>query len=165
MNEQQFWQLIDAAKTEAGSDVEARPALLAAQLGMLEPALIQAFQQRYEVLLLEANRWDLWGAASLMNGGGSDDDFKYFRDWLISEGEQTFRNALRDPDSLVSFGQRDHFGLESYGYAALEAYAARGAGEIGRDDAVEDAALMGEEWDEDELPAMLPRLAVMHLMN
>lgn len=164
MNEQQFWQLIETVKNAAGTDPDARPALLEKQLSSLEPAAIQGFQQRYEALLLEANHWDLWGAASLMNGGCSDDGFRYFRDWLISEGEQTFKTALRDPDSLVVFGRRDYFELESYGYAALRAHAARGAGEIERDDAVEFAATAGDEWDEEELPGRFPRLAVMHLL-
>ena len=164
MNEQQFWQLIETVKNTAGADLDARPELLEKQLSSLEPAAIQSFQQRYEALLLEANHWDLWGAASLMNGGCSDDGFRYFRDWLISEGERTFKTALRDPDTLVVFGQRDYFELELYGYAALHAYAARGAGEIERDDAVEFAATAGDEWDEAELPGRFPRLAVMHLL-
>ena len=164
MNEQQFWQLIETVKHAAGADLDARPELLEKQLSLLEPVAIQGFQQRYEALLLEANHWDLWGAASLMNGGCSDDGFRYFRDWLISEGERTFKTALRDPDTLVVFGRRDYFELESYGYAALHAHAARGAGEIERDDAVEFAATAGDEWDEAELPGRFPRLAVMHLL-
>ena len=107
MNEPQFWNLIHHAKAVAGANLEARPISLQRELPALLPADIQAFQARYESMLLEANRWGLWGAAHLMNGGCSDDGFKYFRDWLISEGEATFKTALADPDSLAGQGKRE----------------------------------------------------------
>jgi hypothetical protein len=162
MNEKKFWQLIDAVKTDAGTDIEARPAVLQRHLSSLDPAGIQSFQQRYETLLLEANSWSLWGAASLMNGGCSDDGFKYFRDWLISEGEKTFKEAVVKPDSLASFARREFFELELFGYAALKAYAAKGAGELERDFKVEYAVTIGVEWVESELPQLFPALAAKY---
>jgi hypothetical protein len=165
MNEEKFWQLIEAVKNDAGADFEARPAVLQRHLSSLEPAEIQGFQQRYEALLLEANSWSLWGAASLMNGGCSDDGFKYFRDWLISEGRETFKEATVNPDSLVSFPRREYFELELYGYAALKAYAAKGAGELDRDFKVEYAVTSGDEWTESELPQLFPALAAKYMRN
>jgi hypothetical protein len=163
MAEQQFWQIVDAVKIEAGNKLESRPKLLERKLSKLEPAAIQSFQHRYEILLLEANRWSLWGAAYLMNGGCSDDGFKYFRDWLISEGKTSFKAALANPDSLASFEKRDYFDLESYGYAALHAHAKKGAGEIDRGFEVELAAPEGTEWEESDLPRLFPRLAAKYL--
>ena len=163
MNEKDFWHLIEAVKLEAGTDFQSRPALLQRQLSSLEPKQIQRFQQRYESLLLEANSWSLWGAASLMNGGCSDDGFKYFRDWLISEGEKTFKNAVKTPDSLTSVARIEYFELELFGYAALKAYAAKGAGELERDFKVEYAVTAGEEWAESDLPRLLPALAAKYL--
>ncbi|NVD97580.1 DUF4240 domain-containing protein [Massilia sp. BJB1822] len=165
MNEQQFWKIVGEVKDEAALDVNARPAALERRLMALQPQAIQRFQVRYEALLLEANRWDLWGAAYLMNGGCSDDGFKYFRDWLISEGEKSFKAALKNPDSLATFARRDFFDLESFGYAALKAYAAKGAGELDRDFKVEFAAPAGEEWVEADLPKLLPMLAAKYPMN
>lgn len=165
MNEQNFWQLIEAVKNEAGTDPESRPAVLQRHLSSLELGEIQSFQQRYEALLLEANSWNLWGAAYLMNGGCSDDGFKYFRDWLISEGERTFKGAVENPDSLASVARREYFGLESFGYAALKAFAAKGAGELERDFKVEYAVTAGVEWTESDLPRLLPALAAKYLGN
>jgi len=160
--EKNFWQLIETVKREAGSDVDSRPAILQRHLDLFTPRQIQRFQKTYEGHLLEAHRWSLWGAAYLMNDGCSDDCFKYFRDWLISEGETTFKHAIADPDSLASMPPRDYFELESYGYAALKAFAAMGAGELERDFAVEFAAPTGKEWADSELPKMLPKLVAKY---
>ena len=165
MTEQNFWQLIDNVKNAAGTDIDSRPAALEKHLSLLQPAEIQSFQQRYESLLLASNSWSLIGAAYLMNGGCSDDGFKYFRDWLISEGEQTFKQAVADPDSLASLAPQEPFELELFGYAALHAYEALGAGELERDFSVEFAVTAGEEWDESELPELLPKLAAKYLEN
>lgn len=165
MNEENFWHLIEVVKIEAGTDLQSRPAVLQRHLSSLEPEQIQSFQQRYESLLLEANSWSLWGAASLMNGGCSDDGFKYFRDWLISEGKKTFKSGVKNPDSLASVARIEYFELELFGYAALKAYAAKGAGELQRDFKVEYAVTAGEEWDESDLPRLLPALAAKYLAN
>lgn len=163
MDENEFWQLIKVVKNEAGANVDTRPAVLQRHLSDLKSEQIQRFQLRYETLLLEANSWSLWGAASIMNGGCSDDGFKYFRDWLISEGDSVFREALLNPDSLASFARRDYFELELFGYAALKAFSATGAGELERDFSVEYAVTKGREWDESELPELFPVLAVKYL--
>jgi len=160
--EKNFWQLIETVKREAGFDLESRPAILQRRLALLAPAEIQRFQKRYEGHLLEAHRWNLWGAAYLMNEGCSDDCFKYFRDWLISEGEETFKRAIANPDSLATIPPREYFELESYGYAALKAFAAMGAGELERDFAVEFAVPIGKEWADSDLPRMLPKLTAKH---
>lgn len=160
---QTFWQIVEAAKASAGADPDARPQALAVQLGPLTLDSLGAFQRTYEALLQRANRWDLWGVAHLMNGGASDDGFKYFRDWLISEGRSVYERALTDPDSLASFPVREYFELEQFGYAASRVFAAKGGGELDRGFNVELAVPTGKEWKEAELPALLPRLAAKFL--
>jgi len=82
MDENQFWFLVEQAKAQAGVDLDQRPQALEKRLLALPLESIQAFQRRYEQLLLKANTWKLWAAAYVMNGGCSDDGFRYFRDWL-----------------------------------------------------------------------------------
>jgi len=159
MGEESFWKLIEGAKSAAGSKLDARPIALARGLSPLSLPELQAFQKRYESYLLSANRWDLWGAAYLMNGGSSDDGFKYFRDWLISEGREVFESALADPDSLSTTAPQEYFELEAFGYAALKVFALKGGGELGRNFNVELAAPAGKEWKESDLPSLLPKLA------
>jgi Protein of unknown function (DUF4240) len=52
-------------------------------------------------LMVESYRWELWGAAELLNGGASGDGFEYFRAWLIAQGRAVYEAAMRDPDSLA----------------------------------------------------------------
>lgn len=164
MQEEQFWSLINAVRVAAHTQDD-RPAVLTDKLNALDLGVIQAFQVRYEELLLRANRWDLWGAAYLMNGGCSDDGFKYFRDWLISEGRSTFEAALASPDSLSSVPKQDYFELELFGYAASRAYEAKGGGELNRSFEVELAQPQGTEWSEEELPKLFPKLAAKYLLR
>lgn len=163
MELKKFWEIVGAVKNAAGTDLESRPRILEQKLSAFPTPEIQAFQRTYESLLLNANRWSLWGAAYLMNGGCSDDGFKYFRDWLISEGQDIYESAIADPDSLVSFAKRDFFELELYGYSALHAFANTGAGELERDFNLEIANPMGAEWREDDLPKLFPKLAAKYL--
>ena len=116
------------------------------------------FQHKYDELLERAYRWDLWGAAFVMNGGCSDDGFRHFRDWLISEGEAVYEAALAAPDSLAAVNQDEEFGLESFGYVAAEVYEQMTDATMPRGKAVESASPAGKEWQEDELPTLFPRL-------
>jgi hypothetical protein len=164
MKEEEFWACIGAAKTAAGANTEARVMALARQLDSLDLEDIQAFQRRYDQMIKHANRWDLWGAAYLMNGGCSDDCFRYFRDWLISEGRQAFERALSDPDALAEYPRREYFDLESFGYVARKAFAAKTGGrELELDYSGELGQPAGKRWSEAELPSLFPRLAAKYL--
>jgi len=162
MDDSRFWMLVDAARAHAGANEQARPPALRAALADLDAAEIQGFQRVYDRMIARANHWDLWGAAYLMNGGCSDDGFRYFRDWLISEGKAIYEQALLEPDSLADLPAQDGFELESFGYAALDAYAEHTDKELERDLSDERAMPEGREWDEDELPGMFPRLAAKY---
>jgi hypothetical protein len=159
MDDSRFWMLVDAARAQAGASEQARPPALRAALAALPADEIQGFQRVYDRMIARAKRWDLWGAAYLMNGGCSDDGFRYFRDWLVSEGKVCYEQALADPDSLAEFPVQDSFELESFGYAALDAYAEHTDRPLERDFSDEGAMPEGREWDVEELAGMLPRLA------
>ena len=159
MNEEEFWSIVDAARRAAGSETEARVRELQNLLSPLETPALQGFQNRYDEMIIKSHRWDLWGAAYLMNGGCSDDGFRYFCHWLISEGRDTFERALAEPDSLADLPRQHSFELESFAYVALKLFEAKGGGELERDFTVELTMPAGEEWSEDDLPALHPRLA------
>ena len=158
MHVDQFWQFIDAVKVKAGADTEAREDALRAVLGSLGPAELQSFQNHYDQLIALSYRWDLWAAAYIINGGCSDDGFRYFRDWLISEGRNVFEAALKDPDSLADLPHVDPAELESFGYVALDLHEEKGAGAMKRALSGEGGDPAGEPWEEDAVGDLLPRL-------
>ncbi|MER8014574.1 DUF4240 domain-containing protein [Streptomyces griseoluteus] len=126
MDETEFWELIDAAREAAEGDPEEQADLLVDRLLQFDPDMVLDFARHFEARYNRAYRWDLWGAASLLLGGASDDAFDYFRCWLIGQGREVFEGALHDPDSLAELldefdDEMDGDG-EELGYAADEAY-------------------------------------------
>ena len=154
----EFWQFVDAAKDAAGSDPDARVGALQSVLGNLNADELQSFQNHYDQQIRVSYRWDLWAAAYIMKGGCSDDGFRYFRDWLISEGRSVFERALKDPDSLADLPHVDPAELESFNYVALKLHEQMGAGELERDFSTEGAEPAGEPWEEENVGSLLPRL-------
>lgn len=163
MQEYEFWSIIDTARQNACEDTTPRISTLRQQLSALDLAAIQDFQRQYDLQIHRANRWDLWGAAYLMNGGCSDDGFRYFCHWLISEGRDIFERALELPDSLADLPRQEYFELESFAYVALEVFEIKGGGELERDFSIELAMPAGEEWSEEDLNSLHPRLAAMYV--
>jgi hypothetical protein len=98
MDLKRFWDLL--ASCRQPDDAAYRQALIA-ELAKLFPEDIAAFHIRVWHLIGVANRWELWGAAYLIQGGCSDDGFCYFRAWLIAQGKEVFEKVLADPDSLA----------------------------------------------------------------
>jgi hypothetical protein len=101
MDREQFWALIEAAKAATGGDCRAQTAQLVAALGQGLVEAILDWDRIHSELRVESYRWDLWGAASLINGGCGDDGFDYFRGWLLGQGRAVWQAALADPDSLA----------------------------------------------------------------
>jgi len=160
MTEEEFWKLIEKSGEQSG-ECEAQAAALAWLLSAQTAGAIQAFDDIFAAKRADAYRWDLWGAAYLINGGCSDDGFEYFRCWLIGQGREIFESALKNPDSLadVLSGDEDDLECEDLLYAADRAH----------EDLVGDplpprtysgpSEPHGSEWDEDDLAEMFPRLA------
>jgi Protein of unknown function (DUF4240) len=105
MDREQFWALIKAAKAATGGDCQAQTAQLVAALRQRPVGEILAYHRVERELMVESYRWDLWGAAYLINGGCSDDGFAYFRGWLLTQGRATWEATVADPDSLAAHPQ------------------------------------------------------------
>jgi hypothetical protein len=148
-----FWTLTDAAKT---------PADLHARLARLSDADLQDYERFHDELMRRAYRWDLWGAAYVIDGGCSDDGFAYFRSYLISRGRAVYDAALADADGLAALTFEDADGWEDWMsptmmviHARTGKYAFARPPDVNREPLGDPA---GEEWDEDDLEARFPRL-------
>lgn len=96
-----FWDIVDAARADAGSAGHFA-ANLDAALEPLTPAQRKAFVAQADAALAAVAHWDLWAFAFLARGGCSDDAFDYFRAWLVAQGRAVHAAACAGPDALLA---------------------------------------------------------------
>jgi hypothetical protein len=101
----QFWNVIDRAHSQGGGDEGRESGLIKDQLTKLSPQAIIAFDQERRRLDRQLYTWKIWGAATAVEDGCSDDCFRDFRGYLISLGPAAVEQALRDPDGLAPMVQ------------------------------------------------------------
>lgn len=160
MDLEQFWALIAQSRQDAAGNFSAQEKALAKLLAELEPDELVDFDKHYHDMLDVAYRWDLWAAAYILNGGCSDDGFDYFRDWLIAQGETVFVAALHNPESLCAVAVPYACEAETFRYIVGEVYEEKFAAALPF--ALRDPApLQGEEWDEDTVETLYPKLAAL----
>jgi hypothetical protein len=161
----EFWDLIESTRVPDAPEHAAR---LIAALGARPVDDILAFGHQFGAFHVAAYRWDLWGAAYLINGGCGNDSFMDFRTGLILRGQQVYEAALTNPDSLADVPGAGSIQLEEY--IGPKAYRAS----TGRDDYYEELARrfppppitgrrrpLGTDWDFDsaqEMQQRYPRL-------
>lgn len=162
MDEPMFWSIIDRAHAEGGIDLDRRCDSLYVQLTKLPIAEIQSFQSHYDVAIKWAYRWDLWGAARIMNGECTIDGFRFFLDWLVSEGRITYQRALESPDTLADLPPMAYAESEIFGYIALHIFESKTAKSLVIDPTVEAWPPAGDTWVEEDLPFLLPRLSTLY---
>ena len=102
MNKDKFWELIEQSKKDCKQDIDKMVDAMKNRLRELpteEVAKFFAIQHEYKE---NAYKSGLWDAGTIMNKGiCTDDGFIDFRAWLISQGKDTYMNALKNPDSLA----------------------------------------------------------------
>jgi hypothetical protein len=126
MYETDFWELIDATRDEAEDDPDEQADALVERLAQLTPDDVLDFARLFEARFQRAYRTDLWAAAYLLLGEVGEDEFDWFRCWLIAQGREVFEGAVHDPDALAElvpdFDPEEDGVAEDLGYAADEAY-------------------------------------------
>ncbi len=154
MNELEFWDIIKASKVGA-ADQDEQETNLRSLLSAQSIEEIVAFDRIFDELRQRSYRWDLWGAAYILNGGCSDDGFEYFQRALIAEGREKYERALADPESLVEWAEPD-FEFEGIYYIARDVYKEKSGGESMPLHNLEWTEPSGENWDEAELETRFP---------
>jgi len=130
-----FWRLIGETRQAAGNDTGRQSELLKDRLTQLSPQAILEFARTRHRLDQRAYTWDLWGAASVIEDGCSDDCFRDFRGYLISLGRGPYEKALGNPDSLASVAQDAETGdWENADNVAPDAYSSVTGGDFPLDD-------------------------------
>jgi Protein of unknown function (DUF4240) len=163
MAESEFWRLISETRSAAGNDTGRQSELLKDRLTQLSPQAIIAFAQIRHSLDERAYTWNIWGAATVIEDGCSDDCFRDFRGYLISLGQGPYENALRDPDSLAPIVQDAETGdWENADNVAPDAYSSVTGGDFPLDDSNLSGPPTGTPLDDNDaagLASRYPQLA------
>ncbi|WP_436533877.1 DUF4240 domain-containing protein [Actinoplanes sp. HUAS TT8] len=105
MDEQQCWEIIEAARDDAGQAWdhldERLEHTLTRHLVKLSPPEVARFAEFFRALQHRVNREDLFMAAFLIHHGCDDDGFGDFRAGLVGLGRDWYTRALQDPDVLA----------------------------------------------------------------
>lgn len=160
MDEDRFWKIIDTSKSNSKGNYQRQQSELEKELSIIEAVDILKFDNRFRKLRGELYKWELWGAAYIMNGGCSDDCFSDFRGWLIGHGKETYYNALSNPESLVDLNHdmaSDDW--EGLSYVAMKTYEEKTGSQMPHG-FQENFEITGEEWKEegDDLKNKFPKL-------
>ena len=123
LDEGKFWNIIDLSLKKSKSEDE-QESFLIKEIEKLDPTEIIGFRLRTDKLLYDTYTSEMWCAGYIMNRGCSDDSFEYFRNWIISRGQETYINAKKNPDSLIQecIDGKDFYDFESFWYVALNAF-------------------------------------------
>ncbi len=165
-----FWELIETTKTQAGGDEQLQEQLLIATLMEHDTEQIVGFECLLCQYLIEADDFGILAAEKIVDGYVTDDSYLYFRCWLVSQGEEVFHNALRNPDTLADVIEARFPEFEMLLYVATEAFEQR-TGQSDEDEASprsiaasrglsydSDSVTKGTDWTADQLPARYPKL-------
>lgn len=160
MERSRFWEIIQKSKDYSKNDASIQLVELERILSLFKSEEIISFYRVFQDLMNESYHFDLWAAAYIINDGCTEDQFDYFRGWLISQGEEIYTNALKDPESLVeviSDDLQDRTFFEDIIYAAGRVYFRRLDEEIPlRTDFKWE--LKGEEWAVENVHKKFPKL-------
>jgi hypothetical protein len=159
MTRDEFWQLIDSTRPK-GVWAAMHSGFVELKLETLPEEEIISFDRHFWEVMAESCRWDLWGAAYIVNGGCSDDGFVYFRAWLISQGKRYYEKCLRDPEAVGARAERDdRTEDEEFMHCAAEAYREKTGRELPPAEVPGVPEPAGQRWDEADLPKLYPKLA------
>jgi hypothetical protein len=126
-----FWDLTEKTRSAAGNDTGKQTELLKEGLIHRSPQEIITFAQIRHRLDQRAYTSSMWGAASVIEDGCSDDCFRDFRSYVISLGRGPFERALQNPDSLASVAQNAETGdWENADNVAPDAYSSVTGGDF-----------------------------------
>ena len=103
MTWKKFWSIIDRVRAKADMQDEASvKQFLYTELMKLPQDELLGFDCVWQSYRNKANFPRMVAAACIINDGSSDDRFTDFRNWLIMQGYDAYRQALIDPDNLAA---------------------------------------------------------------
>lgn len=171
MNETEFWELIDKSNQQCRDDKHCQLEFIKSSLIEMDSIHIYDFEEILRQKIIECDDYKVMAAAKIIDGYVSDDSYIYFRCWLIGKGKFVYKSAIRDPETLSKhLIDKNSCDFEELLYVATEVYSSKTGKEedrtFPRDTCIKKGLdydfgappTKGEDWDEDDLPEMYPKL-------
>ncbi len=93
IDESLFWQLIEDCRTNSQDKYEFIERL-SSKLGEFKPKEIMNFEKIFSTMYEKLNISELWALAYIIRKGCGDDEFDYFKAWVISKGKETYNTIF-----------------------------------------------------------------------
>ena len=154
MTSPEFGRIIEETRREAKHCVERQAELLRGALAELSVREILSFEEHLRAKLRRAYTFDLMAAAFIIKSYISDDTFEDFRAWLVAQGKEQFERAVKAPESIAEFLDRDDLedvqgeALLTCAMAAYERKTGRGVEEFLRNVKAEGDPGVKQDWPE-----------------
>ena len=102
LEEDLFWQIIENSLLDA-NNLQDQEKALAQELEDLTADDIIGFQLRLEFYSYSLHSPEIWCAACIMNDDTDPTHFYYFKNWIVSQGQELFEKAILNPDNLADY--------------------------------------------------------------
>ncbi len=163
LSEDVFWNIIKLS-LENSDDIDEQESFLSTLLDKISPQGIVSFKLRIAQLANDIHTSEMWCAGYLMNGGCSDDGFEYFKNWVISRGEDVYYKAKANPDNLadcIEDPELSFYEFENLDYLPVDAFESQTGEEIWDYLPENERQEIEFNWDEDNddsLKAICPKI-------
>jgi hypothetical protein len=149
INEDVFWELIENCRIKSenkGDFID----LLSSRLEEFSPLEIRRFEKIFQTKFQELNHWDLWALAYIARRGCGDDEFDYFKAWVISKGRKAFDTIkeLKTPDLKEFFNEDPQ--LEEMLYLSEKVYENK-TEQLMSPVKVKKQKIIGRNWNEEKI--------------
>lgn len=172
MDKAEFWKIIKYSYTNSKNDKLEQEKIIVEKLSTYSSEQIIEFEIILRQLIIEADDYKIMAAQKIIEGYVSDDSYLYFRCWLIGKGQEIYKKAIKNPDSLSDIiAQDDDFYFEGLLYVATSAYKIRTGIQEEDESFPRDVAILkgldydfgapptkGVDWKEEDLPRTYPKL-------
>ena len=156
IDEQVFWEVIEQSRQGVTDQYEFLDKL-SAVLGTFKPNEIRNFQRILLTKQQELNRWEHWALAYIVRRGCGDDEFDYFRVWVLSKGRKHFEVIKNLDTAKLKLLFEEDPQLEELLYLAETVYEEK-TGEMMKEIKVKQSKLKGKEWTEENIISNFPIL-------
>jgi hypothetical protein len=171
INTDKFWIFIDNAVKASNGNDSIKETHLTTELTKLSLDDIRDFEISFRKCVIDADDFKVMAAQKIIDGYVSDDTYLYFRCWLIGQGKTIYTESLKNADYLSTVVNKgDTCNFEEIMYVATKAYSLK-TGKKEDETFPRDTAIAmgldydfgapptkGNDWTEDQLPSLLPKL-------